>query len=773
MKSWGIRILLLTAVGGGGWLTVAMAQKQWGLYDSPPPDFSKAPVNAEALGLPPPAGTVPVNGSGVVQASATSEAVPERRAPVDPFQGAEKAEVRGGSVPAATEPARLDADPASVPMARSATPAAHNALRDDIPPANEAGIAEVHPAVTSNDTTPSAHADPFSAQRDGSGRTTTSNDPPSDAPSDPSSTAKLGDRYRNNLPRDPAGRAGSNEGVLPAAGIAAATGGLEAVSNANTPPSANDSALGNRYQSLPNNAPSAGLSKASAEENLLRPAANSAPSDNSAALMARNAPSGITSAPDTAAATPVNIEGMGRPGDKRLEGAQSPSVTLEKIAPPEIQVGKAAKFDIVVRNVGPVEAADVEVVDAVPQGTQLLSTTPKATVGARGEIVWKLGNLKSGEESKLQMEVMPLTEGEIGSVAVVQFRSTASMRTIATKPELLLELNGAKQVMIGGDVTINMKLSNPGTGAASKVVLTEKVPPGFQHPAGSELEFEVGTLKPGESRPLDLTLHAVQAGKFANKVVVEGDANLHTEQTANIEVIAPALNVALNGPGLRYLERQAKYTVSVTNPGTAPAKEVDLVTQLPKGMQFVEASDSGHYDPSSHSVVWSLAELPAGQSGNVTLTTLAKEPGEQKFRTEGRATGGLNDVNEQVTVVEGVAAVLFTVADVDDPVEVGSPATYEIHVVNQGSKAANRVQVGALLPPEMKPTGAEGPAKFAIDGQRVVFEPLARLAPKADVTYRVVGQCLAPGDLRVKVQLQTDEMAQPVTKEESTRVYKD
>jgi hypothetical protein len=50
---------------------------------------------------------------------------------------------------------------------------------------------------------------------------------------------------------------------------------------------------------------------------------------------------------------------------------------------------------------------------------------------------------------------------------------------------------------------------------------------------------------------------------------------------------------------------------------------------------------------------------------------------------------------------------------------------------------------------------------------------LARLAPKADITYKVVGQCLAPGDLRVMVQLKTDEMDRPITKEESTRVYKD
>ena len=227
------------------------------------------------------------------------------------------------------------------------------------------------------------------------------------------------------------------------------------------------------------------------------------------------------------------------------------------------------------------------------------------------------------------------------------------------------------------------------------------------------------------------------------------------------------------GPGLRYLDRQAKYTVSVSNPGTAAARDIVLTTRLPKGMQFVEATDSGRYDAATNSVMWALDELPPGQSGSVSLTTLAKDAGEQKLRGEVKAAGGLSESTEQTTMVEGVAAVLFTVADIDDPVEVGGNATYEIHVVNQGSKATNRLQIAVDFPPQIKPTSGDGPSHPTIDGQRMLFEPMSRLAPKADVTYKVVGQCLAPGDLRVQVLLKTDDMEKPVVKEESTRVYKD
>jgi hypothetical protein len=55
----------------------------------------------------------------------------------------------------------------------------------------------------------------------------------------------------------------------------------------------------------------------------------------------------------------------------------------------------------------------------------------------------------------------------------------------------------------------------------------------------------------------------------------------------------------------------------------------------------------------------------------------------------------------------------------------------------------------------------------------VLFDPLPKLAPRADTAFRIRVQGLRPGDLRVRVQLLTAEMESPVTKEESTRVYAD
>lgn len=466
-------------------------------------------------------------------------------------------------------------------------------------------------------------------------------------------------------------------------------------------------------------------------------------------------------------------EGTGKPGSPQLEGPQSPQLVIQKTAPAEVQVGKPAVFQIRVRNVGPVPAHSVEIRDEIPKGTRLITTSPRASRGVRGELVWQLGTVKPGDELTVQVHLIPTDEGEIGSVATVIFNADASARTLATKPQLVIKTSGAGKVLIGEDLTLSITVSNPGSGIAQKVVLEERVPPGLRHPAGPELEYEIGDLKPNETRQLELKLTAAQAGRMTNLLVGRGEGDLRVEDRFEVEVLAPQLDVALEGPKRRYLEREATYVFSVSNPGTAPARQVQLVAHLPPGLKFVSANNAGQYEQSTRTVRWLLEELPVNETGSVELVALPVEAGPQTLRLRGFAEKGLLVEKEQPVYVEGIAAIMFEIVDAEDPIEINGETTYEIRVVNQGSKAARNVQLSVLLPAEMRAVAAEGPTRETIDRTRVLFEPLSTLAPKANTTYRVRVQGLRPGDLRVRAQLLTDEIRVPVTKEESTRVYSD
>ena len=492
-------------------------------------------------------------------------------------------------------------------------------------------------------------------------------------------------------------------------------------------------------------------------------------------------PSAIAPSSSTTSFTPAaapaaeasSAQGTGRPGAKTLEGAQAPSLIVEKFAPAEIQVGKPAKFSIVVRNVGTIAAADVEVLDEVPSGTTLLSTSPRAERGPRGELRWNLGTLKPNDETTVHVELMPVAEGEIGSVANVRFAVSSSARTICTRPELVLDVSAPREVLIGENVAFTIRVTNPGTGIATGVLLSEQVPAALEHPAGAELEYEVGDLRPGETRELELIMKAVKAGQIVNRLTAKADAQLQVSKESALAVIAPALDLVLEGPRRRFLERQAVYTVSVTNPGTAAARNVALITQLPPGLEFVEANNAGQYDPRTRSVHWLLDELPPREVGKVTLTTMPTEAGDLPLKIASSAERGLNVEKQEMIRVEGVAALVFQVVDRNDPVEVGGEVVYDIQVSNQGSKAAENVQLQAILPPEMKPLAAEGASRYDVAGQQVSFQPLARLAPRSEATFQVRAQALRAGDAKISVQIKSSDMTTPVVKEEATRIFAD
>jgi uncharacterized repeat protein (TIGR01451 family) len=505
------------------------------------------------------------------------------------------------------------------------------------------------------------------------------------------------------------------------------------------------------------------------------PAAESSPENSfqSQPLVVDAKPS---AAARTRSATPTpglaRADGAGRPGERGLEGVQTPAVTIQKLAPTEIQVGKRCTFAIRVANTGTRAAQQVVVRDEAPLGTQLVGTAPKAAV--TGSLVqWDLGTLSPGEERTVEMELIPTDEGELGSVATVNFAAQATARARSTRPELTLRLTSPPRVMRGQTQTVEVEVTNPGTGVATGVMLSESVPKGVSHEAGPSLEFEVGTLQPGETRRLELMLKAEQAGKVSNMMTARADANLEVTAQCEFEVISPALALSVEGPQRRYLERPATYTVSVANPGSAAAKDVQIVTKLPKGLQFVSANNLGEYDAATHSVYWSLAELPSTEKGVVQLTALPVEAGEQTLVVASRAQQGLEESAEARIVVEGLAALSFEVKVADQMVEVGGATSYEIRVTNQGSKAATNVQVAAVLPPGLRATGAGGDVGHAIEGDRVRFAPIAQLAPKSEAKLRVEVQGVRAGDQRLRVEVSSDDVREPIVKQESTRVYAD
>lgn len=528
--------------------------------------------------------------------------------------------------------------------------------------------------------------------------------------------------------------------------------------------------------------PSVGMPFAAAPPLAASPSGRSPASSGPPAPFAPSPPPGAGPSHDASlghdpAAGPSTPSGQGRPGAMHLEGVQTPQLAVEKRGPREIQVGKAARFEILVRNVGSAQANDVVLRDAVPAGTALVATTPPAAPAgaghAPGELVWLLGTIPPGGQARVGIDLMPVAEGEVGSVASVSFRADASVRARATRPALSIAVQPPSPVLVGTDSRVTITVSNPGSGVATGVVLEGLLPEGLAHRAGRELEFDVGSLPPGESRSIDLVLATTGPGSHGMRLLARADGQIEVAETVKVPVTAPTLDVAVEMPSRRYLQRPATCSISLGNAGTAPAVGVELVAQLPPGLKFVRANNAGYYEERTHRVLWNLEELPAAETGLVEVVLMPVALGPQKIVAAARTAAGLSDQATHTVEVEGLAALSFEVADSEDPIEIGGVSEYVVRVANQGTKPASGVRVAATLLGDMEPVDARGPAPHRVDNLTIAFEPLAKLAPSEEALYRIRVRGRREGDQRVQVQLTSDEQPAPITKEETTRVYAD
>jgi uncharacterized repeat protein (TIGR01451 family) len=455
-------------------------------------------------------------------------------------------------------------------------------------------------------------------------------------------------------------------------------------------------------------------------------------------------------------------------------GRQEPAVSLEWIGPPVAKLGQPVTYQIIVKNVGSCPVSQVVVRDRLPNGITVNAAEPKP-VNEGNVLIWDLGTLQPRQEKRIDLQIVPDVKGDLTCQATVSFSGSATTRLQIREPKLTLKAQAPDKVLLGDAATVTLTVSNPGDGIADHVKIKAILPEGLEHSRGKVIDFDLGNLAPNETRSVQVVCSTKQGGIHRLDAMATADGNLTAQDTAELEVTLPRIDLVLTGPRLRYLDRHAIYVLKVVNPGSAPASNVTVSHLIPAGFKFVSASAGGRHDFASRSVTWFLGDLVPGQSREVNLEVVAVNVGDHRHKATVIAARGLKAEAEVMTRVEGLAAILMELVDLDDPVEVGADTSYEIRVTNTGTKTETGLQLVCTIPDKMEFRGAKGAGgcRFTLEGKDVVFEPLPKLAPRADAIYRVSVRGIAPGDLRFRARVTSDGLTEPVLKEESTRVYGD
>lgn len=490
----------------------------------------------------------------------------------------------------------------------------------------------------------------------------------------------------------------------------------------------------------------------------------------------------VNAKPLRKSATPFDQTGF--PDNKRLRGGKTPTLSATPNAPrtpmltmrwikqSDINVGQKCRFDLEVKNGGMHEAKYVSVEVALPSTVRLSNSKPTPTT-SKSRAMWKFDSIPAGEKRTIQLTVIPSSAGDIKMNAAVRFTGLTPALFTVNKPELKIAFIGPEKVLVGDPAPQIIEISNPGTGIAKSVAIEAVIPKGLQHPRGKRLAMDIGALNPGETRKVRLTLKAIESGKQVIQIKATGDAALGATRIQTVAVSAPSLKVAMKGPGLRYVGRNALYEITVTNDGSIATNNVRVLHRLPEGMRFLKADKGGSYTYSKRTIGWFVGRLEPGNSVTVKAIASCTEIGKKVHLAGALSEQGTKAQATHTTKVDGIASLAVAIINPDDPVEVGAATTYEIRVRNKGTKADANIILTCNLPAGMKLLAAKGVTRSAAAPGKVVFAPLKSLPPGKTAIYRVQVRGTTAGNQRFRASIRSSSMKESLSYAKLTRFYTD
>ncbi|MGC1275782.1 MAG: hypothetical protein WBC44_18910 [Planctomycetaceae bacterium] len=462
---------------------------------------------------------------------------------------------------------------------------------------------------------------------------------------------------------------------------------------------------------------------------------------------------------------PNETPGAGTVSPSTPRGPQKAELTVEKKAPSKAILGQPLVYEIHVMNVGDSAAHEVTVSDVVPKGTELVGTIPRA-VEKEQKLVWNLETLAPGESKLIKVKVTPVEPGQIGSVATVNFVSEVAAETKVVAPHLTLRIVAPPSVTLGQPVDFRFEIANKGTAAAEKVMLRDLLPAGFEHVDGHDLEYEVGTLPPGETEAVTLRVSAVKPGSFTNKAVVTASGGLKTEAVAEVAVASSRVTVSRRGPKRRVVGRPATYHNIVRNGSDRPAGAVDVIEEVPAGMDFVSASHSGQFDPDRRTIAWRIDALAPGEEQTLQVVLTAATEGEQDSVVHVEEAGSGPIELTSSTEVTGTPQLSPSLQGLDEPIVVGERAAFRIRVSNRGNADADGVTVGLDLPSHLKLVDVRGGTVQNDRAGRSVVRLASPVSPGGEQSVDFVIESESPGKTTFRAEVNAPYMASPLIKDQ-------
>ena len=383
---------------------------------------------------------------------------------------------------------------------------------------------------------------------------------------------------------------------------------------------------------------------------------------------------------------------------------------------------------------------------------------------------WKFNAMDAGQANQIKVRYKAVKEGSLRSCAKVHALPRVCTVVVVGNPKLKITKTGPETAIINDIVSYTVTVSNTGNMTAKNVVVTDQIPAGLTHSSGQKkLTWTVGDLAAKDSRTFPVLLTAARQGEHCNKALASSSNTGNVEAEACTKVLVPGLKIVKTGPAQQFLGKTAKYDIKVTNTGETKLTGLTISDNAPTNTIITAAPGAQRI---GNQATWNLSALNPNQSKSYSITLKALRSGTWVNNVAVNSAEGLRDNDSAKTLWRGFAAVLVEMVDDPDPLLVGETTTYTLKVTNQGTAADTDVRVVVNFPPQIKPVSVGGKTQGTIQGDKVVFAPLATIGPKDVAVWTIKAKAAAVGDGRVNAEITTSLLkTRPVTEIEATQVY--
>ncbi|MDR4508097.1 MAG: DUF11 domain-containing protein [Candidatus Brocadiaceae bacterium] len=293
-----------------------------------------------------------------------------------------------------------------------------------------------------------------------------------------------------------------------------------------------------------------------------------------------------------------------------------PQLSLTKEAPEEVMLCDAFTVTLVVKNTGTGAARNVVIKDALPAGLK--------TLDGKSSMSHEIGTLGSGESRKVTVSVKADKTGTFSNAATAVADGDLTTQsnitnTVVRQPALEITKNGPDKRYVGGEITYEIVVANKGDGPAVSTIIEDVIPANTTYVSstgggvlsGSKVSWNAGTLKPAESKKVDVTVRASSIGEAKNSVTVRADCAESASATAITKILGiPAVLLeVIDIEDPIPIGENVTYVITVTNQGSEASANVKINCLLEEGMQYV--SSSGPTSGTADAKAVTFAPLPS------------------------------------------------------------------------------------------------------------------------------------------------------------------